>query len=65
MTSLTKHLRTACPDLDPDWPDILGNPRGPRLCVSYPNCHCGEQDQRATEQDAINEHIANTTGARP
>ncbi len=33
-----------CPDLDPNWPDILGKPRGPVLCVLYPNCECGKAD---------------------
>lgn len=34
-----------CPDLDPNWPDMFGEPRGPRPCVSYPDhCKCGAQE---------------------
>jgi hypothetical protein len=32
---------TGCPDLDPNWPDMFGKPRGPHPCTSYPNCKCG------------------------
>jgi hypothetical protein len=39
--------RTGCRDLDPDWPGADGNPRGPRLCVLYPNCDCGHADSNA------------------
>lgn len=38
--------RSACPDLDQQWPGIDGNPRGPVLCVSYPDCRCGYEDRR-------------------
>jgi hypothetical protein len=31
----------ACPDLDPNWPR-QGKPVGPRACVLYPNCACGD-----------------------
>lgn len=31
-----------CPDLDPNWPGENGQPRGPRLCILYPNCRCGK-----------------------
>lgn len=40
----TTHKRTGCRELDPDWPDDNGRPRGPRLCVTYPNCECGRGD---------------------
>lgn len=36
-----KPRRQWCNDLDPNWPDIDGRPRGPRLCVTYPQCPCG------------------------
>lgn len=39
--------RAGCPDLDPNWPDASGHPRGPVLCVLYPSCSCGREDQRA------------------
>lgn len=32
-----------CADLDPNWPDASGRPRGPVLCVLYPDCKCGKQ----------------------
>jgi len=32
-----------CPDLDPNWPDMFGDPRGAVNCVTYPNCSCGEK----------------------
>lgn len=41
-----------CPDLDSRWPDILGEPRGPTLCVSYPRCRCGDEDERAARSQA-------------
>lgn len=37
---------TGCPDLDPEWPDETGKPRGPVLCASYPRCPCGEGTHR-------------------
>lgn len=36
--------RTSCPDLDPTWPDVIGQPRGPHLCILYPQCACGRED---------------------
>lgn len=45
---LTKYLlknRHGCPDLDSQWPDSNGNPRGPVKCVMYPKCKCGKEDQ--------------------
>ena len=41
------HPRRGCPDLDPNWPGFNGTPRGPVLCVLYPNCKCGDEDKRA------------------
>jgi hypothetical protein len=38
-------LRTSCLDLDPAWPGPDGEPRGPRLCTSYPNCRCSGGEQ--------------------
>lgn len=38
--------RTGCIDLDPMWPGLDGKPRGPVLCVLYPNCSCGKEDKR-------------------
>ena len=32
-----------CPDLDPNWPDMFGNPRGPVVCVLFPDCECGRR----------------------
>lgn len=37
--------REGCPDLDPMWPTPQG-PRGPILCVLYPDCKCGHEDRR-------------------
>lgn len=37
--------RTSCHDLDPQWPRD-GRPRGPTLCVLYPDCRCGKEDAR-------------------
>lgn len=37
--------RNHCPDLDPTWPGSDGEPRGPTLSVSYPNCECGRLDE--------------------
>ena len=45
---LSSHLlseRDGCPDLDPQWPDMFGRPRGPTKCILYPGCKCGEQDR--------------------
>lgn len=39
--------RKGCPDLDPNWPDAGGEPRGPVLCTSYPHCGCGRADRKA------------------
>lgn len=46
-----------CPDLDPDWPDTFGNPRGPVNCVCYPNCECGKSVLRKFKNlwNSINE----------
>lgn len=38
---LPPHLPNGCPDLDPNWTDVGGEPRGPVLCTSYPDCECG------------------------
>jgi hypothetical protein len=45
--------RIGCDDLDPEWPAPGGGVRGPRLCVLYPNCECGEKDARAKRTDQI------------
>jgi hypothetical protein len=37
--------RTGCPDLDPNW-TVYGRPRGPTLCVIYPDCQCGKEDKK-------------------
>lgn len=42
---LNAGLRLGCRDLDPNWPDTDGRPRGSVLCVSYPRCSCGEDDR--------------------
>ncbi len=44
--------RTGCHDLDPNWPDSSGRPRGPRLCVTYPGCPCGASDREQATQSA-------------
>ena len=40
-----RRQRRGCKDLDSQWPGIDGQPRGPTLCVLYPDCECGEQDR--------------------
>jgi hypothetical protein len=39
-----RRKRVGCDDLDPEWPTSGGKPRGPVLCVCYPNCECGRKD---------------------
>ena len=34
-----------CRDLDPNWPSPDGKPRGPTLCILYPNCSCGRGER--------------------
>lgn len=34
------HVVSACKDLCPNWPNALGKPRGPVLCVLHPQCEC-------------------------
>lgn len=38
------NARTGCKDLNPNFPGLFGKPRGPVLCVLYPNCECGRID---------------------
>jgi len=54
VNTVTK--RAGCPDLDPDWPDIFGKPRGPRVCVLYPNCRCGKEDAERLSHSAKDQH---------
>lgn len=63
-SSVTKDLRrrAGCPDLDPDWPNILGEPRGPTLCVSYPNCECGREDEQARAREVRYQQIMSEWG---
>lgn len=45
--------RTDCIDLDPNWPGTDGEPRGPTLCVLYPNCRCGTEDAKVAAAVAL------------
>lgn len=55
MTSDT--VSGGCPDLDPNWPGSNGEPRGPRWCVLYPNCECGDRNKRAAVARTMSESV--------
>lgn len=49
--------RIGCKDLDSQWPGVDGKPRGPRLCVSYPRCECGREDNQVSRVPCSCGHV--------